>query len=71
MTFHLVGGKTAVSFSPSEVRVLWATPNPGFEVRIEVESPGMKVEFRADHHRSRIDVWWSGGPRHDIREEPD
>ncbi len=67
-TFQLVGGTTAVSFSAGEVRVLWATPNPGFEVRVEPESPGMKVEFRADHHESRIDVWWSGGPQHDIRE---
>ena len=70
-TFDLVGGTTAISFSSSATKVLWATPNPGFEVSIQPESPGFKVEFRADHHRSRIDVWWSGGPQFDIREEPD
>ncbi len=67
-TFQLVGGTTAISFSPTETRVLWATPNPGFEVEIESESPGMKVEFRSEEFESRIDVWWSAGPQHDIRE---
>jgi hypothetical protein len=70
-TFALTGGTTAISFSPSGVTVLWATPNPGFDVKIEPESSGIKVEFRADNHRSRIDAWWSGGPRHEIREEPE
>jgi hypothetical protein len=69
--FNLVGGSTAISFSATGVTVLWANPNPGFDVDIEPESPGWKVEFRSDDHRSRIDVWWSGGPRHEIREEPD
>jgi hypothetical protein len=69
--FNLVGGSTAISFSATGVTVLWANPNPGFDVDIEPESPGWKVEFRSDTHRSRIDVWWSGGPRHEIREEAD
>ena len=69
--FNLVGGSTAISFSATGVTVLWANPNPGFDVDIEPESPGWKVEFRSDDHRSRIDVWWSGGPRHEIREEAD
>jgi hypothetical protein len=70
LTFNLTGGSTAVSFSANGVQVLWATPNPGFDVKIEPESPGFKVEFRSDSHRSRVDVWWSGGPQHSIREEP-
>ena len=69
-TFSLTGGTAAISFSSSGVQVLWATPNPGFDVSIEPESPGVKVEFRADHHRSRLDAWWSGGPQNRIREEP-
>lgn len=68
-TFSLTGGATAIKFSPSSTKVLWATPNPGYEVRIEPESEGVKVEFRSDDHRSRIDAWWDGGPRHEIREE--
>lgn len=68
-TFTLTGGTTAIRFSPSSTKVLWATPNPGYEVRIEPESEGVKVEFRSDDHRSRIDAWWDDGPRHEIREE--
>ncbi len=70
MTFSLTGGTTAVSFSASGAEVLWAIPNPGFALQIKPESPGFKVEFSADDHRSRVDVWWSGGPQHEIREEP-
>jgi hypothetical protein len=69
-TYALVGGTAAVSFSADGVVVLWATPNPGFTVKVESASPGLKVEFRADHHRSRVDVWWATGARHTIREEP-
>ena len=68
ITFTLTGGTTAISFSASGVTVLWATPNPGFDVKIEPESPGWKVEFRSDTHRSRIDAWWNGGPVFDIEE---
>lgn len=69
-TFALTGGTAAISFSASGVEVLWATPNPGFSVEIEPGSPGIKVEFRADHHRSRVDAWWFEGPQHSVREEP-
>jgi len=71
LTFSLVGGSTAISFSSSEVKVLWATPNPGFEVSIEPEGSGIKVEFESDGHESRINAWWSGGPQTDIREKVD
>lgn len=68
-TFTLIGGTTAIKFTPSYTKVLWASPNPGYEVRIEPESPGIKVEFRSDDHRSRIDAWWENGPRHEIEED--
>lgn len=71
LTFQLVGGTTAISFSPAGVDVLWASPNPGFDVKIEPEAAGLKVEFRSDTHRSRVDAWWDGGPNHEIREDPD
>lgn len=69
--FNLQGGSTAISFSPSGVEVLWATPNDGYNVKIEPEYPGLKVEFRSDAHRSRVDAWWNGGPQHEIRERED
>jgi hypothetical protein len=68
-TYTLVGGTAAIEFSPSGVEVAWATPAPGFTVA--VSSGGtVTVEFRADHHRSRVDAWWDGGPQDRIREEP-
>ena len=70
-TVNLVGGTTAVAFSPSGVSVLWATPKSGFTVSVAQEPPGMKVEFRSDDHRSRVDVWWNNGPQWLIREKPD
>lgn len=70
-TFVLVGGTTSVRYEAGDVTVLWATPNDGFTVDIEPESPGWKVEFRSDTHRSRVDVWWSNGPQSEIREEPE
>ncbi len=69
LTFNLIGGSTAISFSATGVHVLWATPDTGFAVSIEPESSGVQVEFRADNHRSRIDAWWSEGPQTEIREE--
>lgn len=70
VTFSLTGGTAVISFSPSTVRLVSAVANPGFDVSVEPESPGIKVEFRADHHRSRVDAWWADGPRSDIREKP-
>lgn len=69
LTFNLVGGSTAISFSSDQVRVLWATPKPGFDVDIGGGS-GTRVEFEAHHHKTRLDAWWDGGPKTELREEP-
>lgn len=71
ITFNLVGGSTAISFSAAGAEVRWAAPNPGFAVEIEPEDWGVVVDFEADHHESRIEAWWSGGPKHRIIEDPD
>ncbi len=68
-TFNLQGGTAVVDFSAAAVTVQLAVPNPGFSVKIEPESPGWKVEFRSEDHRSRVDVWWADGPRSEISEE--
>ena len=70
LTFHLVGGSTAIEFSPAGATVLWASPNPGFEVDID-QGEESRVEFESDDHETRIDAWWSGGPQHEIREDAD
>lgn len=70
LTFNLVGGSTAISFSPTEVFAVWATPNSGFTVEIKPHTGGSTtVEFRSDDHRSRIDARWDGQPVHDIEED--
>ncbi|GEM_PF-2484782 len=67
-TFALEGGSVAVSFSATEVVILWATAHPGFDVTIEPETPGWKIEFRSNTHRSRVDVWWKDGAMHRVEE---
>ncbi len=70
-TFDLVGGRVAISFSPSEVAVLWATPAPGYTVRSHPEDGGVEVEFDNGEHESKIEAWWADGPRFETREEDD
>lgn len=71
-TYALVGGTATIRFSPAGAAVVTATPNAGFDVEVEPENGnGVKVEFESDGHRSRVTAWWDGGPRDDLREEPD
>jgi hypothetical protein len=71
-TYNLVGGSAALSFSPGGVSVVFATPEPGFEVDVEPQNGnGVRVEFESEDHRSRVDAWWEGGPQERVREEPD
>jgi hypothetical protein len=69
-TYDLVGGTATVRFSAAGVTVLTATPAPGFTVEIEDSHDGGKrVEFDSDGHESRLDAWWDGGPRDEVRED--
>lgn len=72
-TYDLVGGTVTLRFEPTGVTVLVATPEPGFSVEVdeEVHDGGARVEFESDDHRSRVDGWWDGGPRDEVREEQD
>ena len=70
-TFDLVGGTTAVRFSPTEIMILWATPAPGFTADWHPDDGGMEVEFRSANHKSKLEVWWADGPRFDVSEEDD
>jgi hypothetical protein len=71
-TYNLVGGTAALSFSPGGVSVVFATPEPGFEVDVEPQNGnGVRVEFESEGHRSRVEAWWDGGPQERVREEPD
>lgn len=76
-TFPLTGGTATVRFSPDEVAVLSAVPAAGFETDVDTDEDDdtgdgqIRVEFESDTHRSRLDVWWDGAPRHRIQEQPD
>lgn len=70
-TFEVDGGTATVRFSPAGVEVLSAVPRAGFSADVESEDGGMRVEFESDDHRSRLDVWWNGTPRHAIEERDD
>lgn len=68
-TFETTGGTATVRFSVAEVEVLGAVPAAGFTVDLEPEDDGSaRVDFESEEHRSRLRVWWSDGPRHDIEE---
>lgn len=69
-TYDLVGGTVTLRFSAAGVTVLAATPKPGFSVEVSsAHDNGKRVEFENDDHRSRVDAWWDGGPRDEVREE--
>jgi hypothetical protein len=69
-TFETTGGTATVRFSAAEVEVLGAVPAAGFTVDLEPEDDGSaRVDFESEDHRSRLRVWWSDGPRHEIEEQ--
>lgn len=70
-TFELVGGTAVVRYSSTGVTVLYAVPANGYQVKVEPEEGGTKVEFRSEGHRSRVTVWWDNGPQHSPLEERD
>lgn len=70
-TFDLIGGRTAIRFSPDEVVVVWATPAPGYSVESHDEDDGVEVEFSNGIHESKIEAWWADGPRFETREQND
>ena len=63
-SYALTGGSAALRFAPSGVTVVFATPNPGYQVRSEpTDGGGWRVEFDGDDGRSRVEGWWDGGPQ--------
>jgi hypothetical protein len=69
-TFRVTGGSAALRFSPAGVTLLWATPDPGYEVRQEPgDRDGLRVEFEGASAESRIDAWWDGEPRSRVRDD--
>ncbi|MDG2114953.1 MAG: hypothetical protein P8N02_20370 [Actinomycetota bacterium] len=69
LTFHLEGGSAAIKFSPGSVSLSWASPHPGFEVKVERKDGELKIEFESNDHESSVIAWWDGGPKYQIREK--
>jgi hypothetical protein len=68
-TYTLVGGTATLRFEAAGVTVVVASPNAGYSVDTEsTHDNGVRVEFRSDEHRSRVEGWWDGGPRDEVDE---
>ncbi|MGB5756600.1 MAG: hypothetical protein WBM50_06770 [Acidimicrobiales bacterium] len=70
-TFDLIGGRAAIRFSPTEVVVVWATPAPGYTASSQREDGGVEIEFSNGVHESKLEAWWSDGPRSETKERDD
>lgn len=71
-TYALIGGTATLRFSPAGVTVVTANPNPGYKVEVEpAYGNGVEVSFETDHHKSKVEGWWDGGPRDQVEEEAD
>lgn len=69
-TYNLVGGTATLRFGSTGVTVVAAVPKAGFSVEVsEAHDNGARVEFESEDHRSRVDGWWAGGPREEVRED--
>jgi hypothetical protein len=69
-TYTLVGGTATLRFTADGVTVWASTPNPGYSAVTEAtHDNGIRVEYRSDAHRSRVEGWWDAGPRDEVREE--
>lgn len=57
-TYESIGGRAAIDVLDGILEVRWAVPNEGFRVTVERAPDGreLRVEFRSDRHRSRIDL---------------
>lgn len=67
-TYNLVGGSATLRFSPSGVSLVWADPNPGFQVEVDRSDDHLRVRFDSDTHRSEVEGWWDGGPQDRVDE---
>lgn len=69
-TYNLVGGTATLRFSSTGVAIVAAVPNAGFSAKVSsAHDNGARVEFESADHRSRVDGWWDGAPRDEVRED--
>ncbi|TDD73408.1 hypothetical protein [Actinomadura rubrisoli] len=56
------GGQAAVSFTGGRVRLVSATPNPGYETRVTESGGWLRVDFLTDKHTSSVIASWYEHP---------
>ncbi|MEV5828373.1 hypothetical protein AB0L25_22720 [Spirillospora sp. NPDC052242] len=59
-SYAVKGGQAAMSLDGGEVRLVSATPNPGFETRVTQARGWLRVDFLADRYTSSIIAAWNG-----------
>ncbi|WP_125617626.1 hypothetical protein [Actinomadura sp. WAC 06369] len=59
-SYAVKGGQAAMSLRGGEVRLVSATPNPGFETRVTGARGWLRVDFRAARRTSSIIASWNG-----------
>ncbi|WP_187356947.1 hypothetical protein [Actinomadura sp. CNU-125] len=59
-SYAVQGGQAAMSLDGGEVRLVSATPNPGFDTRVTQSRGRLRVDFRADRRTSSIIASWRG-----------
>ena len=62
-------GTVAISYRPSLIRVLWASPREGHTVSSETVAGKWSVSFSGDGITSTIESWWDAGPQWTIQED--
>lgn len=72
-TYESIGGRAAIDVADGSLDVRWATPNVGFRVDVERAPDGreLRVEFRSDAHRSRINLEFEDGELEEEIDEDD
>ncbi|TYK48268.1 hypothetical protein [Actinomadura decatromicini] len=59
-SFATRGGRAAMSFEKDRVRLVSATPNPGYETRVTQTEGWLRVDFLDDKHTSSVVASWYG-----------
>ncbi|NKZ05906.1 hypothetical protein [Actinomadura latina] len=52
------GGRAAMSIERNRVRLVSATPNPGYETRVTQAEGWLRVDFLSDEHTSSVIASW-------------
>lgn len=65
-SFTLRGGHVALAFYPHRIRLISATPDPGWETNVwdDRHAGWLRVEFHRDDHTSSIFGIWNNGTPH-------